>query len=585
MEKKVLLFILVLSLVFVPHLIFAAQEDIDNAYACLEDKIDEKTCDSLSVTEKIFTSLAVNKCSSELRAEAKDGECWPEPSCSIKTTAQAVLALETSAAKDWLIAQNGTPSEVTWYLQIEPSLESTCTITYDDHDYSVEIGEDKKINSAAGNCLSLSPSEYWLEIASDCYEEELEISCDESFITNLLFKSDISSTIHVSEKTSSASEEGTTTEKVESFCFIDSGACDYEGSLWAALALSSMGEEISSYMPYLITMADANDEYFPEVFLYALTSYEDFRYEIISQQASNGYWSISGDEYYSTALALYPFMYDEFTEKEKAEEWLLKEQENDGCWNSGNILDTAFILHSIFPKTTNGGSIESSCSDLEYYCMSSADCDDSGGTIKDYSCSSYYVCCDTEKIEQTCTEARGKICTVEGEECTGDVLEYSDTSSCCFDECEEPEVDYDCESYGGVCASFECGEESAQNDSYECDYYGDLCCMPEDKPGPNAFFWILIILIILVVLGIVFRTKLKEFWFRIKSNFRKSPPPRRGPGPGFPHVPSTTPRRRIMPRRVMPAAHRPAPRPAPRKPAKTHEELDKVLKKLKDMGK
>ena len=155
MEKKVLLFILVLSLIFILPLTFAAQEDIDNAYACLEDKIDEKTCDKLSVTEKIFTSLAVNRCNSKLRAETDSEDCWPDGNCNIKTTAQAVLALETSAAKDWLIAQNGTPSEITWYLQIEPSLESICTITYDDNDYPIEIGEDKKKYCAAGNCLSL----------------------------------------------------------------------------------------------------------------------------------------------------------------------------------------------------------------------------------------------------------------------------------------------------------------------------------------------------------------------------------------------------------------------------------------------
>ena len=235
--------ILILFLILILPFTFAAQEDIDNAYACLEDKIDEITCNSLSVTEKIFTSLAVNRCSSELRAEADIEDCWPETSCNLKTTAQAVLALETSAAKDWLINQNGTPSEITWYLQIEPSLESTCTINYNSMNHDIEIGEDKKIDSAAGNCLSLSSSGYWLEINSDCYEEEFEISCDESFITNLLFKSNTSFTIHVSEKTSSATGTGTTTEKVNSFCFMDSGACDYEGSLWATLALNSMGKK------------------------------------------------------------------------------------------------------------------------------------------------------------------------------------------------------------------------------------------------------------------------------------------------------------------------------------------------------
>ena len=87
----------------------------------------------------------------------------------------------------------------------------------------------------------------------------------------------------------------------------------------------------------------------------------------------------------------------------------------------------------------------------------------------------------------------------------------------------------------------------------------------------------------------MFRTKLKEFWFRIKPGSKKFTRPERGPGLGFPRVSSTAPRRRIVSRRVMPAAHRPTPRPAPRSapkaPQKHHGELDQVLKKLKEMGK
>ena len=584
MGKRVLFLGVLIFLIFIIGFVFAAQQDIDKAYDCLNDKIAEKTCDKLSVTEKIFSSLAVGKCNSELRDDAKDGECWPKANCNIKTTAQAVLALKTSAAKDWLLDQKGNPSEVTWYLQIEPSLESECTITYNEDEYSIEIGEDKKIDSAAGNCLSLSSSNYWLEVDSDCYEEEFEISCDEYFITNLLFKSDTSSTIHVSDETSSATGGGTTTEQVNSFCFMDGESCDYEGSLWAALALYSLGEEISSYMPYLITMVDDNKEYFPEVFLYALTGYEDFNYDIISRQTSNGYWSISGDKYYDTALALYPFMYETFNEKEEAMAWLLSEQDKEGCWNAGNILDTAFILYSVWAKE-GPTIIEDTCSSVGYYCMSSASCDDSNGNVLDYACSGFYVCCDTQEIQETCEEAGGKICTG-GKECTGSTLEKSDTYYCCFDECEEPEPADQCESHDGVCEPAECGEGYVQSYEYDCDYYGDICCMEEKAPGPSPLLWILIILIILVALGIVFREKLKAFWFRIKSNFKKAPGYiRRGPRPGFPSIPSTEIRRRIMPRGVMPEEHRHIPKPAPRRQAEQSSELDDVLKKLKEMGK
>ena len=583
MEKKVLFSILILFLIFIIPLTFAAQEDVDDAYSCLEGKINDKTCKNLALSEKIFVVLATGECKNELRADAKNEECWPKENCDIKTTSQALLALGGPDVRDWLLDQNGTPSEITWYLQVESSLESACVISYDGDDYSIEIGEDKKIDSNAGSCLSVSSSGYWLEIDSDCYEEKFEISCDKYFITNLLFKSDTSSTIHVSGETSSSLGDGTTTEEVNSFCFIDGGTCDYEGSLWATLALDSMGRDIFPYVPYLITMADENREFFPEVFLYALTGYEDFRYEIISRQASNGYWSISGNKYYDTALALYPFGYDEFSEKDDAKEWLINQQENDGCWNSGNILDTAFILYSIWPEVVPIA--EGSCLDREFYCMLPVDCGDAGGIELNYSCSGSYVCCDTPKVEESCEDAGGKICTG-GKECTEDTLEYSDTYYCCFAECGEPEPEPEegCVFEGGVCEPYECGEGYVQNDDYECNYYGDFCCMPEDRPEINSLLWILIALVILIVLGIVFKNRLKEFWFRVKSNFRKSGPPKRRPSSGFPSVYSPVPRRRVMPRRVMPTEHRPVPRHIKR-PTKTSSELDDVLKKLKEMGK
>ncbi len=583
MKKEVLLLILILFGIFVLPLIFAANNtQIDEAYSCLEDKIAEKTCDKLSVSENIFSVLATGECRNELEEIADSDGCWPDDDCDLKTTAQALLALGDLDAKDWLLEQNETPDEITWYLQIEPESESECAITYDNDDYYVEIGEDKKIDSSAGDCLSLSNSDYWLEIDSDCYGEEFEISCDSSFITNLLFKSDSSSTVHVSGKTSSASGGGTTYEQVNSFCFVEEDSCSYEGSLWAALALDSVGEDVSAYLPYLITMADENTGVFSEPFLYALTSYEDIKYELLQKQFSEGYWQVSTDRYYDTALALYPFAYEEFDEKTEAQDWLLDMQDDDGCWNSGNILDTAFILHSVWTREVD----EVSCTDAGYYCMSSADCDDAEGTpLSGYSCSGYYICCDSPAIEETCEEAGGTICTG-GKECSGDTISTADTNYCCLYECVEPgEEEFDCEIYGGVCEPYECGEGYEKSNEYTCDY-NDVCCMKKKRSGPNALFWILIILVVLVVLGIIFRDKLRKFWFRLGGKSKK--PEFKGreiPGPGLPMTPSTEPRRRIRPRHIMPSGHHPATKRPAQRPGKISTELDDVLKKLKDMGK
>jgi len=585
MKKKVL-FVIFVSLIFVIPLTLAANNTgSDDAYACLEDKISEAEC-SLSVEEKIFSVLAVDECKSELRSQAKDSECWPEDSCNIKTTSQAVLALETgvSDAKDWLLQRNGTPSEITWYLQIDPEEASTCEITYDSDDYTIYIDEDKKLDSNAGSCLSLSSENYWLEVSSSCYDEEFDISCDMDFYTSLLFTKQDSETIHVSKKTSSGSADSTTTEKINSFCFMKEGSCDYEGSLWAALALDSIGVDVSSYIPYLITMAEENDDIFPEPLLYILTNYDEFSADILSKQATSGYWTESRNKFYDTALALYPFQNRDFEAKAKAKEWLLDTQEEDGCWNSGNILDTAFILHSVWPKAgdTGGGDDDLYCEDFDNFCISSADCTDAGGTeLDEYSCSSgYSICCDRDKVLESCIDKNGEECET-GKQCSSYTERASDTNYCCLDECVDiDDEEFTCVDNNGVCED-DCGTGYEETYEYSCDNY-QYCCMEKDTPGPKPIFWILLVLITLVILALIFKNKLREVWFRIKPG--KSKPFKRGPGPGLPPVPSTGPRRRIASRHIMPASHRPGPRPAPR-PRKEHSELDDVLKKLKDMGK
>ena len=78
--------------------------------------------------------------------------------------------------------------------------------------------------------------------------------------------------------------------------------------------------------------------------------------------------------------------------------------------------------------------------------------------------------------------------------------------------------------------------------------------------------------------------KLRKFWFKIKSKFKKgkSGPSRpRGP-PGFPPGPSSAIPRGQTQRRVFPQG-RPARGPTPAHRPKG--ELDNVLKKLKEMGK
>ncbi len=337
----------------------AAEEDqVESGYSCLESRINQTGCTNLNFEEKVFSYLATGECGSQLSADNSSNQCWPKSGCRIKSTAQAVLALnkktDTTTAENWLLRQTAVPSGIDWFLEIEvPDGETTCTLVYPGSSpRTITIREDKTLSSGAGNYLTLSSGGYWLKINPAIYNKEIYISCEKQFITTLLFMKAGFSTVHVSEYVHGAGAGGNVSEKVDSLCFAQSGTCNYEGSLWAALVLASLGyqEELSPFLPYLITMKDdpVNDIYIPESFLYYITN--KFRTDLLLKQKYSSYWEESGNRYYDTALALLPFTYDNSNEKSSSKTWLLSVQQKNGCWNNGNIRDTAFLLYSVWPK-------------------------------------------------------------------------------------------------------------------------------------------------------------------------------------------------------------------------------------------
>lgn len=567
----------------------------DKAYTCLENKVKNR-CTSLSTEEKIFSVLALDECKDELVSDSKNSkECWPKTGCTIKTTAQAILALnrfdvDVSKAKNWLLAQNSTPNDVIWYLQIESPEQTTCTITYDSSSHPVNIELNKKISSSAGNCLSLSDNGYWLIVTPSCYSKEFRISCNKQFITSLLYKKQDSSTIFVSEKTSSAPSEGTTTEKINSLCFAQSGSCNYEGSLWATMVLSSVNEDVSSYIPYLTTLSSDNSKSLPNAFLYMLTSYVDFKTNLLSNQKTDGYWDESGEKFYDTALALYSLQNDE-SERIKAIEWLLAVQDTDGCWK-GNIRDTAFILYAVWPKTfIEDGELD--CEDSGYSCMSKLSCEgNEGNVLDDYSCAGTFRCCDKDKPLETCSKQGGEIC-IQGEDCSrGTISEASDTETgetCCVDgTCKKIEIvkESECELGGGICRSV-CADNE-ESSSSDCDSSSKTCCVEKVQGKSYWWIWLLVILIILVIVGIIFRDKLRRFWFRIKSGSGKTGPGPPPPGPltGMSQMPSSRVPMMGPPRRIFPPLINKSPmQKRPVSSSRKSTEIDDVLKKLKEIGK
>lgn len=663
MRKKRLIVLIFALLLINTQLILAEltpeqeQTQVEEAYNCLENQIDTTDCSRVTVPEAIFSLLSINKCLNRVESEAQgDMECWPKNNCDIKTTAQAILALDAQGissenAEEWLLNQNKTPTNLDWYIEIDSNEATTCDISYSGTSYTVNIGADKKITGNPGTCLTIGLGGYFLKIKNTCYDNEYEISCDKDFLTTLVYQASGNSTIYVLGEGSVHLEGpgGTTIEKINSYCFAKSDSCDYEGSLWALLALNSKGYEayeISPYIPYLITGVSSNENLLPESFLYILTGGTDYKTALLQKQISDKFWSASGDKFYDTALALLPFQYQSLTEKNNAKEWLiLEQQQEDGCWDNKDILNNAFILYSIWPEfgpstpqETNltcsqagytcvdnssvcsgitddsyecsnsqicclpsnpGTSLD--CEDEGYFCSSMMECSSAGGnTLDDYNCPGFDYCCSVQPETQTCSDLGGIICN-SNEDCIGGTIAYPDEIAfneiCCVDggTCEIDIVsESDCEDNGGICESYGCGNGYVESFDYSCSL-GDSCCIAEDNPfiptdNPTSKWWIwaLFGLIVLVTIGILFRDKLKMM-FSKSDKGKGENYESRGP-PGFPPRPMNPPLRRPMPpveRKILPPSSQNRPAQMPRKlpPKKSPGELDEVLKKLKEMSK
>lgn len=583
MKKSVsLVFSLLLILVLFSYLI-VAQETSDVAtkgYSCLESKVTNQ-CSSLSTEEKIFSALAIGRCKAELNGDSfNSNECWPEDGCTIKTTAQAILALGsgTKKAEDWLLSQAVNFQGINWYLQIESPITdhtpTTCRATYAGVSYDFTVNADRTLSTTAGNCLTRYQN-YWFAISPSCYNEQFQITCDKSFLTSLLYRKPTGSTFYVSEATHSAAGSGTTTERVNSLCFADGSACNYEGTLWAAFVLKNKKYNVTAYLPYLVSQADENARYVPEAFLYALTN--GFKTDLLSKQIGNQYWELSGDRFYDTAVALLPFQNTEIMEKTNSKNWLKEVQDDEGCWQ-GNIRNTAFILYSLWPRKVSGGialPVED-CEAAGFYCMSAVACESSSGNILDDRTGCFAeICCDKPKQLESCETQGGELCS-QGEQCLdGVVVESLDTNSakfCCTKGiCGQPQIS-ECEINKGLCRITCTSNEKLS--PYAC-AGSDICCVAK-KASMLWLIILLVVLIILAILGLIFRKQLKDLFFKFKgwldSQFKKK---------GKPSPPTSPARGPMMQRKVLP----PPSRPAPARPPQKKNDFDDVLKRLREIGK
>jgi hypothetical protein len=591
---------------------------INRAFECLENKTTGRAS-ALTTEEVSFVLLASPKSSvlteykNELinrkQSPSNDLECWPRGGCKIKETALAILALDhlgedTRKAENWLLAHNRTATEISWLLQEDSESETRCTITYDQRDYETTILIDKKINGPAGNCLSVYQNNFWFQISPSCYDKEFTMTCDRAFIANFLYKKIGSGNVYyVDSRTQASPANGEISLNLDSKCFGLSG-CEYDGSLWATLALFKKQYNIQPYAPYLIALSDSNRGFFPEAFLYMITGFEDYANSMIKNQNLGNYWQTEGSvngKYYDTSLALIALKNSNSEQVANARKRMEKYQDiNSGCWMSQNtIRDTSMILWALEGREASIAVISptTKCLESKYYCMSISDCPSQDRMGNNFWCSDISAICCRLQNQKTCAEIGGTTCP-STKVCNGITKETRDVQECCTTSCGDIAQRTECEVNGNLCKT-SCSSNQKSN-VQACDI-GKICCedvsdQAVDEGGNKkiGWVWLLVLGIIILILAIFYlkRDKLKLALFKSRNNvqqggfgvggFKPGGPPFAGRPGGFPPNgmnrsmpirPAFTPAKPIMPQRNNPSRETPS-----------LSDDDETFKKLKEMS-
>jgi len=429
-------------------------EGIELGFECLEDKA--KDCSSLTTEEVALTILATpdnifDDCVDELKSRKKSNY-WG----NIKDTSLAILALKhagvnTEPSEEWLISQNQTPTELIWYLQQDSNEASECHIGYDGDDYTINVAENKKIETNnIGTCLTRAQSNFWLQISSNCFDEEFIIECDKDFIATLLYKNKQSSTIYVLEGTESAQAlTGQIKLSVKSKCFGEN-YCDYESTAWATVALLETGHNVEEYIPYVIAMSDSNERYLPEAFIYMLTNYEDYATQLITAQKLGNYWEAknsANNKFYDTSLALIALGSSSAEQITKAKDWLLFSQGSTGCWNN-KVKDTAIVLWALSGRSgrsSTGGGV-THCTEADFFCIPKDECVLGEDVSNNYFCGIGKTSCCTNENLKTCSEYAGEQCASD-KTCVGNSRKATDAleGDCCTGTCEDKLTQTECD--------------------------------------------------------------------------------------------------------------------------------------------
>ena len=577
---------------------------IDRAYQCLQTQINNKAQNTISLQEAVFGVLALgsnSKLISVIEGKVVGGNHWAESSSQIKDTAQVLLAYDrisrnTDVVETWLKSNRKTATDLIWYLEvdIQNHIASQCTVSYGSEQRTINVNNDMTLSGNPGSCLTIAQSGFWLRVNNNCIDQNFTVSCDQDFITTTLYQRAGSSTIFVSPTAHSAAGLGTTQENINSKCFSTTNSCDYEGTLWAALALDTTSNDVSDYLPYLLALGESNQRFLPSGFLYKLTNGQDQYSQLVQSQQQSKYWQAPNtpyNRYYDSAIALLALQGSSATEADNSKTYFESIPTAEGCWNNINIRDTGFLLYAGWPRSTTTGpgpgpGPSQDCEERGYTCTTVFVCDDLGGSVfEEYDCSSG-VCCSEEPVEQTCAEQNGEVCSA-SESCSGTTASSSD-GSCCLGTCAPLPQASACEQAGGSCYA-SCNDNEDQVPE-TCDNTSDVCCKPKSTTtgtGINWTLWIIIlaILIVLIVVGILMRNKLKFALYK-RTTGPGAPPTRPGFPPGgrppFLPVRGPIPMMRAPPRFIPGQG---IPPPQRRGVSNADAEMEETMRKLKDMSK
>ena len=575
---------------------------INKAYQCLQTQISSKDQSTISLQEAIFGILAIgsnSKLVSVIEGKVVGGDHWSESSSEIKDTAQVLLAYKrlnknSDAIESWINSNRRTATELTWYLEmdIQNHVASQCTVSYGNEHRAININNDMTLSGNPGSCLSVAAGGFWLRVNNNCLDQNFSVSCDQDFVTTTLYQRSSSSTVFVSSTTHSAAALGITQETINSKCFsTSSSACDYEGTLWAALALDEANKDVHAYLPYLSALAESNQRFLPSGFLFKLTNGQDQYSQLVQLQQQSKFWQAPNtpfNRYYDSAIALLALQGSSSAEAGNSKTYFESIATPEGCWNNNNIRDTGFLLYAGWPRsaipTSSGPPVPSSqlCAGIGT-CSSLFVCNGLNGTVLDqYTCASG-VCCSQSPVEQTCAAQNGRICTA-SETCSGTTASSSD-GSCCLGTCSPLPQASACEQTGGSCYT-SCNTNEEQI-SQACEDSSKLCCKAKSTSsggGINWTLWIILlaVLIIIIAIVIVMRNRIKLAFYKSRG-----PPPQQA-RPGFPpggrppFSPAGGPIPMRGPPRFIPGQTSSIRRPGV---SESDKEMEETMRKLKEMSK